>query len=101
MVNSEFIKYGAVDLEDITAIHLNGEFDSVLNLLQGQVTSDCTLISEQMGQISSLCNEKGFILCNFEIIVDQNKWLIVIEKDAKDIFLDEIAKFLPFYKEDI
>ena len=98
MVNSEFIKYGAVDLEDITAIHLNGEFDSVLNLLQGQVTSDCALISEQMGQISSLCNEKGFILCNFEIIVDQNKWLIIIEKDAKDIFLDEIAKFLPFYK---
>ena len=98
MVNSEFIKYGAVDLEDITAIHLKGDFDSVLNLLQGQVTSDCTLISEQMGQISSLCNEKGFILCNFEIIVDQNKWLIVIEKDAKDIFIDEIAKFLPFYK---
>jgi folate-binding protein YgfZ len=51
-----------------------------------------------MGQISSLCNEKGFILCNFEIIVDKNKWLIIIEKDAKDIFLDEIAKFLPFYK---
>ena len=98
MINSEFIKYGAVDLEDITAIHLNGDFDSVLSLLQGQVTSDCALVSEQMGQISSLCNEKGFILCNFEIIVDKNKWLIIIEKDAKDIFLDEIAKFLPFYK---
>ena len=75
-----------MDLEDITAIHLNGDFDSVLNLLQGQVTSDCTLISEQMGQISSLCNEKGFILCNFEIIVDQNKWLIVIEKMQKIYF---------------
>jgi folate-binding protein YgfZ len=98
LINSEFIKYGAVDLEDITAIHLNGDFDSVLSLLQGQVTSDCALVSEQMGQISSLCNEKGFILCNFEIIVDKNKWLIIIEKDAKDIFLDEIAKFLPFYK---
>ena len=98
MINSEFIKYGALDLEDITAIHLNGDFDSVLSLLQGQVTSDCALVSEQMGQISSLCNEKGFILCNFEIIVDKNKWLIIIEKDAKDIFLDEIAKFLPFYK---
>jgi len=98
LVNSEFIKYGAVNLKDITAIHLNGDFDSVFNLLQGQVTSDCTLISEQMGQISSLCNEKGFILCNFEIIVDQNKWLIIVEKSAKDIFLDEIAKFLPFYK---
>jgi len=98
LLNSEFIKYGAVNLEDIEAIHLNGDFDSVLNLLQGQVTSDCTQISEQFGQISSLCNEKGFILCNFEIILDQKKWLIVIDKAVKDIFLDEIGKFLPFYK---
>jgi folate-binding protein YgfZ len=62
------------------------------------VTSDCTLISGQLGQISSLCNEKGFILCNFEIILDQNKWLIIIENGLKDIFLNEITKFLPFYK---
>jgi folate-binding protein YgfZ len=98
LLNSEFIKYGAVNLEDITAIHLNGDFDSVLNLLQGQVTSDCTLVNEKTGQISSLCNEKGFILCNFEIIFDQNKWLIIIEKNLKDIFLKEMSKFLPFYK---
>ena len=98
MLNSEFIKYGAVNLEDSTAIHLNGDFDSVLSLLQGQVTSDCTLINEQLGQISSLCNEKGFILCNFEVIFDQNKWLIIIENGLKDIFLNEITKFLPFYK---
>lgn len=98
MLNSEFIKYGAANLDDSTAIHLNGDFDSVLNLLQGQVTSDCTLINEQLGQISSLCNEKGFILCNFEVIFDQNKWLIIIENGLKDIFLNEITKFLPFYK---
>ena len=98
MLNSEFIKYGAVNLEDSTVIHLNGDFDSVLSLLQGQVTSDCTLINEELGQISSLCNEKGFILCNFEIIFDQKKWLIIIENGLKDIFLNEITKFLPFYK---
>ncbi len=98
MLNSEFIKYGAVNLEDLAVIHLNGDFDSVLNLLQGQVTSDCTLIDKHLGQISALCNEKGFILCNFEIVVDQNKWLIIIENTLKDIFLNEITKFLPFYK---
>ena len=98
MLNSKFIKYGAVNLEDITAIHLKGAFDSVLTLLQGQVTSDCTLVNKQLGQISSLCNEKGFILCNFEIIFDENMWLIIIEKSLKDVFLNEITKFLPFYK---
>ena len=98
MLNSKFIKYGAANLEDIAVIHLNGDFDSVLNLLQGQVTSDCTLIDDKTGQISSLCNEKGFILCNFEIIFDQNRWLIIIKNELKDIFLSEITKFLPFYK---
>ncbi len=98
MLNSEFIKYGAVNLGDIAVIHLNGDFDSVLNLLQGQVTSDCTLINGQLGQISSLCNAKGFILCNFEIVFDQNKWLIIIGNPLKDIFLNEITKLLPFYK---
>ena len=98
MLNSRFIKYGAAYLDDIAAIHLNGDSDSVLNLLQGQVTSDCTLIKDQFGQVSSLCNEKGFILCNFEIIFDQNKWLIIIEEALKDIFLNEMSKFLPFYK---
>ncbi len=98
MLNSELLKFGSVNLCNTVVIHLNGDFDSVLNLLQGQVTSDCSIVSEQFGQISSLCDEKGFILCNFEIIFDKDKWLIVIEEASKDIFLEEIGKFLPFYK---
>ena len=101
MLNSEFIKYGAVNLEDLAVIHLNGDFDSVLNLLQGQVTSDCTLIDKQLGQISALCNEKGFILCNFEIVVDQNKWIIIIENTIKDIFLNEIKFELDYTIEEL
>ncbi len=98
MLNSELLKFGAVNLDNVSVIHLDGDFDSVLTLLQGQVTSDCTQITNQFGQISSLCDEKGFVLCNFEIIFDKNRWLIIIEKSSKGIFLDEISKFLPFYK---
>ncbi len=98
MLNSELLKFGAVNLDNVTVIHLDGDFDSVLTLLQGQVTSDCTQITNQFGQISSLCDEKGFVLCNFEIIFDKNRWLIIIEKSSKGIFLEEISKFLPFYK---
>ena len=98
MLNSELLKFGAVNLDNVTVIHLDGDFDSVLTLLQGQVTSDCTQITNQFGQISSLCDEKGFVLCNFEIIFDKKRWLIIIEKSSKGIFLDEISKFLPFYK---
>jgi len=98
LLNSELLKFGAVNLDNVTVIHLDGDFDSVLTLLQGQVTSDCTQITNQFGQISSLCDEKGFVLCNFEIIFDKNRWLIIIEKSSKGIFLEEISKFLPFYK---
>ena len=98
MLNSELLKFGTVCLDSAVVIHLDGDFDSVFNLLQGQVTSDCNLISEQFGQISSLCDEKGFVLCNFEIIYHEHKWLIIIEESTKDIFLSEISKFLPFYK---
>ncbi len=98
MFSPDLLKFGAVYLDSAVVIHLDGDFDSVLNLLQGQVTSDCNLISKQIGQISSMCDEKGFVLCNFEIIFDNNKWLIIIEESSKDIFLDEISKFLPFYK---
>jgi hypothetical protein len=98
LLNSEFLKYGAANLEGITAIHMDGDFDSVLELLQGQVTSDCSKVTDQLGQTSSLCDEKGFILCNFDIIFDRKIWLIIIDEASKNIFLDEMAKFLPFYK---
>lgn len=98
MLNSEFLKYGIANLDGISAIYLDGDFDSVVKLLQGQVTSDCLLVSNSLGQPSSLCDEKGFILCNFDIIFSQDKWLIIINESSKDIFLNEIAKFLPFYK---
>ena len=98
MLNSTFLKYGAAPLEGFTVIHMDGNFDSVITLLQGQVTSDCTKLSEQLGQPSSMCDEKGFILCNFDIVLHQKMILVIIEEASKNIFLDEIAKFLPFYK---
>jgi len=98
LLNSEFLKYGVANLDGMSALHLDGDFDSVLKLLQGQVTSDCSLVSNSEGQASSLCDEKGFILCNFDIIYSVDKWLIIINNSSKDVFLNEIAKFLPFYK---
>tara|TARA_B100001029_G_C15063161_1_gene460490 strand:- start:5836 stop:6594 length:759 start_codon:yes stop_codon:yes gene_type:complete len=98
LTNSEFIKYGAAYLSDTSAILLKGDFDSVKDLLQGQITSDCSKVKDKLGQASSLCNEKGFILCNFDIIFDNERWLILIDKGSEHIFLEEIDKFLPFYK---
>ena len=68
MLNSEFIKYGTVNLEGITVIHLKGDFDSVLNLLQGQVTSDCTLINNQLGQMNDFFEPHKFTECTDQVM---------------------------------
>ena len=47
---------------------------------------------------SALCDEKGFVLCNFDILLQNKLVLIAIEDELENIFLDEIKKFAPFYK---
>ena len=79
-------------------MHLEGDFDSVINLLQGQVTSDCSKLKDGEGQPSALCDEKGYVLCNFDILLHKNLVLIAIDNELESIFLDEIKKFAPFYK---
>ena len=98
MLNSNFLKYGSASLKGFAVIHMDGDFDSVMQLMQGQVTSDCNKLSEELGQLSSMCDEKGFILCNFDILLHKEMILVIIEEASKNIFLDEIKKFSPFYK---
>ena len=59
MKNIDYFKFGATKLEDVSVLHIEGEFESVIELLQGQVTSDCSMLSDSFGQVSALCDEKG------------------------------------------
>ena len=85
-------------LEKLAVLHMDGDFDSVINLLQGQVTSDCSVLSHGIGQPSALCDEKGYVLCNFDIILQDLSVLIVIPADQESTFMLEINKYAPFYK---
>ena len=72
MKNIDHLKFGAHQLDGISALYLDGDFDSVINLLQGQVTSDCSKLEDGHGQPSALCDEKGYVLCNFDIFREIN-----------------------------
>ena len=85
-------------LEKLSVLRMDGDFDSVIDLLQGQVTSDCSVLSHGIGQPSALCDEKGYVLCNFDIILQDLSVLIVIPADQESTFMLEINKFAPFYK---
>ena len=98
MKNIDYLTFGAHQLGQLKALHLEGDFDSVINLLQGQVTSDCSKLKDGEGQPSALCDEKGYVLCNFDILLHQKLVLIAIDNELESIFLDEMKKFAPFYK---
>lgn len=96
--NIEYLTFGSHQLDSLTALHAKGDFDAVIELLQGQVTSDCKKVSIGQGQPSALCDEKGYILCNFDIVVHDSKVLVIIDAVFKDLFVKEINKVAPFYK---
>ena len=98
MKNIDYLTFGAHQLGQLKALHLEGDFDSVINLLQGQVTSDCSQLKDGEGQPSALCDEKGYVLCNFDILLHKKLVLIAIDDGLESIFLDEMKKFAPFYK---
>ena len=98
MKNIDYLTFGAHQLGQLKALHLEGDFDSVINLLQGQVTSDCSKLKDGEGQPSALCDEKGYVLCNFDILLHKKLVLIAIDDELESIFLDEMKKFAPFYK---
>ena len=54
-------------------------------------------LKEKKFELSALCDEKGFILADFYISLNENKFVIAIDIELKSIFLDEMQKFLPFY----
>ena len=98
MKNIDHLKFGITKLDQLAVIHMDGDFDSVIQLLQGQVTSDCALLSPGVGQASGMCNEKGYVLCNFDIVLHEKLVLIIIPIELESLFIQEINKFSPFFK---
>ena len=96
--NVDYLTFGAHKLDHLAALSIDGDFDSVIKLLQGQVTSDCTKLSNGLGQPSALCDEKGYILCNFDLLLNLKSVVVIINREQQDIFIDEMSKFAPFFK---
>jgi len=96
--NIDYLTFGAHKLDHLAALSLDGDFDSVIKLLQGQVTSDCSKLCHGLGQPSALCDEKGYILCNFDLLLNLQGVVVIIDREQKDIFIDEMSKFAPFFK---
>jgi len=93
----KFFTEGIYKLSNYCLICFDGEYDKAYDLLQGQVLSDVGRCKEEKFELSALCDEKGFILADFYISLNKNKFVIAIDIELKNIFLTEMQKFLPFY----
>lgn len=79
-------------------ISFEGELENVFDLLQGQITADLKKLENTDFILSCLCNEKGYILCDFLVTLSKkNNFQIMIKKSLSNAFESEILKFLPFY----
>ena len=80
------------DLSHYALIEANG--DDVEDFLQGQLSNDIKLVTENTGQLSAYCNPKGRILANFRIFKRQNSYFLRLRADISDTTLKRLRMFV-------
>jgi len=77
-------------------IQIHGDIDKVEKLLQGQITSDINLLTNESYQLSSICNQKGQVIAGFVIHKSEN-YKILIDQWLVDVFISELSPFAKFF----
>ena len=86
-IHNKLIKYGQHKIADWVVIEVLGEKQKINEFLQGQLTSDINAISEYGFQLSSICDHKGFVICDFIIHRDEDIYKVIINNELKEIFM--------------
>ena len=87
-IHNKLIEFGSIYLEDMLVIDIEGDKSKVEEFLQGQVTSDISLLSENSAQLSCICDHKGLVLADFIIIKKNEKYKFIVSKTES---VDEIG----------
>ena len=72
---------GSLEISDLKAIKVVGELDKVEDFLQGQLTSDISLLNNGASQLSCICDHKGQVIADFIVLKQDNEFFIIIQKD--------------------
>ena len=78
-------------------IEINGNEEKVKDFLQGQITSDINLVSNETFHLSSICNQKGLVMAGFLICKSNNGFKILINNELIDTFTKELTPFAKFF----
>lgn len=80
------------DLSHYALIEASG--DDVVEFLQGQLTHDIKLVTNDMGQLSAYCNPKGRILASFRIFQRQGHYFLRLRSDIIEATLKRLRMFV-------
>jgi len=89
---SAFDNLVLADLSHYSLIEASG--DDVVDFLQGQLTNDIKLVTENLGQLSAYCNPKGRILANFRIFKRNNSYFLRLRSDICEPTLKRLRMFI-------
>ena len=96
-IEKKILEYGTIHLPSLSVIKISGDSKKAFEFLQGQVTSDIEKLQDNAVQLSAICNQKGFVMSDFYIVKQKDTFKIVISKDQKNIFIEELMPFIKFY----
>ena len=96
-IEKKILEYGTIHLASLSVIKISGDSKKAFEFLQGQVTSDIEKLQDNAVQLSAICNQKGFVMSDFYIVKQKDTFKIVISKDQKNIFIEELKPFIKFY----
>ncbi len=96
-IHNKLIKFGWHNIADWVVIEIEGKKEKVDEFLQGQLTSDINIIKDNGFQLSSICDHKGFVICDFIIHLNASVYKVILNEELADIFIEELAPFAQFY----
>ena len=93
---NNLIKFGSLELDSWCIIDVCGEEEKVIDLLQGQVTSDINRLSVDGFQLSSICNHKGSVMADFIISRSSKGFNFIMKRSVSSTLIDELSPFAKF-----
>ena len=88
-----------IELDYLSTLEIIGE--GTIDLLQGQITSDMTKVTESQNCLGALCNVKGRVESSFLIVKKaeiKDAFLLIGDKEVMKATQSILQKYAPFYK---
>ena len=88
-----------IELDYLSTLEIIGE--GAIDLLQGQITSDMTKVTDSQNCLGALCNVKGRVESSFLIVKKaelKDAFLLIGDREVMKTTRDILQKYSPFYK---